>query len=211
MTYARDVTRSRKDTTVRRDEILRATVAQIEKVGLHALRISDVAESLSVSPGLVVYHFNAKEALIAEAFTWAAQRDLDQLENLTADLPTALARLTTALDWYAPTGRAKGWTLWIEGWAAALRDPELRQVGRELDLRWKESLTAIIQDGVYSGEFVTDDPRGAAWRITALLDGLAVQAIVHRGIQNQRKATEWAGGLVAHELQLPAAPESGGR
>lgn len=209
MTYARDVTRSRKDTTVRRDEILRATVGQIEKLGIHALRISDVAQSLAISPGLVVYHFKTKEALIAEAFTWAAQRDLDQLENLTAGLPTALERLSTALDWYAPTGKAKGWTLWIEGWAAALRGPELRQVGRELDLRWKESLTAIIQDGVHSGEFVTDDPRGAAWRITALLDGLAVQTIVHRGVQDHTQSAEWARGLVAHELRLSAVPEPG--
>lgn len=198
--------RTRKDAGLRREEILRATVAQIESQGIHALRMSDVAGALSVSPALIVYHFQTKETLIAEAFTWAAQQDLDHLDKLSAGLPTALDRLSTALDWYAPTGRAKGWRLWIEGWAAALREPELRQVGREVDLRWKESLVAIIQDGVHSGEFTTADPRGAAWRITALLDGLAVQTIVHRGIQNRDQSAAWAREFVARELAVdPAA------
>jgi AcrR family transcriptional regulator len=199
------VPRSRKDASLRRDEILRATVAQIEKQGIAALRIADVAAALQVSAALVVYHFQTKEALIAEAFTWAAERDLERLEKLTAGRTSAFERLAIALDWYAPTGKARGWTLWIEGWAVALREPTLRQVGREVDLRWKESLTAIIQDGVHAGEFATDDPRGAAWRITAMLDGLAVQTIVHRGVQHREKALGWAREHVARELGIAAA------
>ncbi|MFC9648712.1 MULTISPECIES: TetR/AcrR family transcriptional regulator [unclassified Streptomyces] len=198
------MTRSRKDAGLRRGEILGAAVAQIEKQGIHPLRISDVARDLGVSPALVIYHFGTKEALIGEAFTWAVQRDLDRLAGLTDGCSTVLARLTTALDWYAPTGGAKGWTLWIEGWAAALREPALRKVGRELDLRWKEALTAIIQDGVAAGEFTTDDPRGAAWRITALLDGVAVQTVVHRGAHDREQTEAWSRQIVARELGLRA-------
>ncbi|MFF0451616.1 TetR/AcrR family transcriptional regulator [Streptomyces sp. NPDC004609] len=202
------MTRHRKDAGLRRGEILRATVAQIEKRGIHPLRISDVARDLAVSPALVIYHFRTKEALIGEAFTWAVQRDLDRLDKLTSDCPTALARLSTALDWYAPTKGAKGWTLWIEGWAAALREPALRTVGRELDLRWKEALTAIIQEGVAAGEFSAEDPRGAAWRITALLDGVAVQTVVHRETRDREQTAAWSRQIVAHELGLrPAALE----
>ncbi|MEV7254012.1 TetR family transcriptional regulator [Streptomyces cyaneofuscatus] len=58
---------------------------------MHTLRISDVAERLPVSPGLVIYHFRTKEALIAEAFACAAERDLAHLQRLTCELPTALA------------------------------------------------------------------------------------------------------------------------
>lgn len=203
--YAGGVPRSRKDATLRREEILTATVTELEKLGIGALRIADVAAALSVSPALVVYHFQTKEALIAEAFTWAAQRDLDRLERRTSGLGTSLERLITALDWYAPTGRAKGWTLWIDGWAAALREPMFQQVGRELDLRWKEKLTSIIQDGIHSGEFTTSEPRGAAWRITALLDGLAVQTIVHRGVQSREQTASWARQLVAYELGIDPA------
>ncbi|MCM2424992.1 TetR/AcrR family transcriptional regulator [Streptomyces sp. RKAG337] len=199
------MTRNRKDAGLRRGEILRATVAQIEKQGIHPLRISDVAGDLAVSPALVIYHFRTKEALIGAAFTWAVQRDLDRLAQLTAGSATALDRLTTALDWYAPTKGAKGWTLWIEGWAAALREPAMRTVGRELDLRWKEALTAIIQEGVDLGEFTADDPSGAAWRITALLDGVAVQTVVHRETRDREQTAAWARQIIARELGLRAA------
>lgn len=194
------MSRSRKDASLRREEILEATVAQIQVRGIPALRIADVGQALSVSPALVVYHFGTKESLIAEAFAWAAQRDIDRLDKLTAGLPTALQRLRTALHWYAPTEEGVGWTLWIEGWAGALRDATLQEVGQQLDLRWKEALTAIIQDGVTDGEFHTADPRGAAWRITALLDGLAVQMIVHRRTQEPGLVGRWSRQVIAREL-----------
>lgn len=208
MTYSLDVTRNRKDPGLRRGEILRATVARIEKHGVQPLRIADVARDLDVSPALVIYHFRTKEALIGDAFTWAVQRDLDRLARLTSGSTTALRRLTTALHWYGPTKGAKGWTLWIEGWAAALRDPGMRTVGRELDLRWKEALSAIIQDGVSAGEFMVDDPRGAAWRITALLDGVAVQTVVHRDTRDPEQTAVWSRQIVARELGVaPSALE----
>ena len=202
MTYSRAVARRRKDAEVRREEILRATAGVIEERGTALLRVSDVAQALGVSPGLVVYHFRTKDALIAETLTFAAQQDLARLTSMTEGMTSALDRLVAALTWYAPTGTAKGWRLWIENWAAGLRDPALRQVGRELDLVWKESLTAIIQDGVAAGEFATEDARGAAWRITALLDGLAVQALVHRGLVRRGELREWTLRAVATELRL---------
>lgn len=196
--------RTRKEPQLRREEILRTAVALIEKQGIPDLRIADIARARSVSPALIVYHFGSKENLVAEAFMWAAQQDLDRLAKLTADLPTPLARLRTALAWYMPTGQARGWSLWIEGWAAALREPVLRQVGRELDLRWKEALTAIIQDGVLAGELRAADPRGAAWRITAVMDGLAVQTVVHGGVMSREQVSEWARQIAGRELGLDA-------
>lgn len=203
--YPRSVTRRRKDPGVRRDEILRATARFIEQRGTALLRITDVAGALGVSPGLVLYHFETKDALVAEAFAWAAQQDLDRLTRMTDGVELARDRLIAALAWYAPTGSAKGWRLWIEGWAAGLREPTLRQVGRELDLVWKESLTAIIQEGVATSEFATKDARGAAWRITALLDGLAVQAVVHRGLVSREQLMGWTMQVVAAELGLDPA------
>lgn len=202
VTYAHAVARRRKDAGVRREEILRATANVIEQRGAALLRVADVAAALGVSPALVVYHFQTKDALIAESLRWAAQQDLARLASMTDGMTSARDRLVAALKWYAPTGSAKGWRLWIENWAAGLRDPALRQVGREIDLAWKESLTATIQEGVGAGEFVTADPRGAAWRITALLDGLAVQAIVHRGLVSPEELTEWTMRAVATELDL---------
>ncbi len=159
----------------RREELLGAAIEQIAARGVAAVRISDVASALGVSNALVLYHFSTKEKLVAAAFAQAAQDDLARLRTLLGRRTSAVRRLRAAVRWYALTGQAKGWRLWIEGWAAALREPVLREVARDLDEQWKAALTEVIAEGVAAGEFPCPDPAGAALRLTALLDGLAVQ------------------------------------
>jgi AcrR family transcriptional regulator len=187
----------------RREEILRATVAQIAERGVGAIRVADVAAALEVSTALVFYHFRSKDRLVAEAFAYAARRDLDRLAEVAGSGGTARRRLVRALRLYHPSGSAApGWRLWIDGWSAALRTPELRRVCKRLDLRWRDTIAGIIADGVAAGEFTCPDPAGAAWRITALIDGLAVQTTVHRGVLTRKQAEAWAYEQAARELGL---------
>jgi hypothetical protein len=104
--------------------------------------------------------------------------------------------------WYAPTGQAKGWRLWIEGWAAALREPVLQEVTRDLDRRWKAALAEVIAQGVAAGEFRCPDPMGTALRLTALLDGLAVQLTSYPGAVSRARAQDWVDEALARELGL---------
>lgn len=113
--------RVRLNVAERREELLRATVEQIEIRGASSVRIADVASALGVSNALVLYHFSTKEKLVAAAFAYAAEADLAHLRKLLARRTSAVRRLRAAVRWYAPTGQAKGWRLWIEGWAASLR------------------------------------------------------------------------------------------
>jgi AcrR family transcriptional regulator len=186
----------------RREELLRAAVEQIEARGVAAVRIADVASALGVSNALVLYHFSTKEKLVAAAFTYAAEDDLAHLRKLLGRRTTALRRLRAAVRWYAPTGQAKGWRLWIEGWAAALREPALREVTRDLDKRWKAAITEVIAEGVAAGEFHCPDPMGAALRLTALLDGLAVQMTAYAGAVSRARTHEWVDEALARELGL---------
>jgi AcrR family transcriptional regulator len=189
----------------RREELLRAAVAQIEARGVAAVRIADVAGALGVSNALVMYHFSTKEKLVAEAFAYAAEDDLAHLRKLLGRRTSALRRLRAAVRWYAPTGQAKGWRLWIEGWAAALREPALRKVTRDLDRQWKAALTEVVAEGVAAGEFRCPDPAGTALRLTALLDGLAVQMTAYEGAVPRARAQEWVDAALARELGMECA------
>jgi AcrR family transcriptional regulator len=189
----------------RREEILRATVAQIAERGVAAIRVADVATALGISTALVFYHFRSKDRLVAKAFGYAARRDLDRLAEVVASGGTARERLVRALRLYHPSGSAApGWRLWIDGWSAALREPELRRVCRRLDLRWRDTIAALIAEGVAAGEFDCPEPEAAAWRITALIDGLSVQTTVHRGVLTRRRAEAWAYEQAARELGVSA-------
>nr|WP_223189239.1 TetR/AcrR family transcriptional regulator [Streptomyces sp. TRM68416] len=184
----------------RREELLRAAIEQIEARGVAAVRIADVASVLGVSNALVLYHFSTKEKLVAAAFAYAAEDDLAHLRKLLGRRTTALRRLRAAVRWYAPTGQAKGWRLWIEGWAAALREPALREVTQDLDREWKAAIADVIAEGVAAGEFHCPDPSAAALRLTALLDGLAVQLTSYPGSLSRARAQEWADEALAREL-----------
>ncbi|MFE4664854.1 TetR/AcrR family transcriptional regulator [Streptomyces sp. NPDC056716] len=194
--------RVRLSVAERREEMLRAAVEQIEARGVAAVRIADVASALGVSNALVLYHFSTKEKLVAAAFTHAAQDDLAQLRALLGRRTSALRRLRSAVRWYAPTGQAKGWRLWIEGWAVALREPALQEVTRELDREWKAAIAGVIAEGVAAGEFRCPDPTAAALRLTALLDGLAVQITSYAGAVSRTRAQQWVDEALARELGL---------
>ncbi|QEU97082.1 TetR/AcrR family transcriptional regulator [Streptomyces kanamyceticus] len=181
----------------RRAELLAATVEQIEARGVAAVRIADVAASLGVSNALVLYHFSTKERLVAAAFEHAARADLARLRGILTRRTSALRRLRAAVRWYAPTGQAKGWRLLIEGWSAALR-----AVTRDLDQQWKAALAEVIEEGTATGEFRCADPKGAALRLTALLDGLAVQMTAYDGAVSRARTRAWADAALARELGL---------
>jgi len=196
------VARVRLSVAERREELLRAAIGQIEARGVAAVRIADVAADLGVSNALVLYHFSTKEKLVAAAFAHAAEDDLAHLRKLLGRRTTALRRLRSAVRWYAPTGQAKGWRLWIEGWAVSLREPALREVARDLDREWKAALTEVIAEGVAAGEFRCPEPTATALRLTALLDGFAVQLTSYAGAVSRTRTQEWVDEALARELGL---------
>jgi hypothetical protein len=49
----------------------------------------------------------------------------------------------------------------------------------------------VITAGVDDGSFKCDDPAGSAWRLNCLIDGLAVQLMVHDKAISRRQAADW--------------------
>ncbi|GGQ19494.1 TetR family transcriptional regulator C-terminal domain-containing protein [Streptomyces roseolilacinus] len=194
------MTRVRRAAAERREELLRATVAQIEARGMAAVRVADVAAALGVSGALVLYHFSTKEKLVAAAFAYAAEGDLAELRRILGRRAPAARRLRAAVRWYLPSGQAPGWRLWIECWAAAPRERPLREVVARLDRQWKSSLAEVFTQGAEAGEFRCPDPWGAAGRLTAFLDGLGVRMTVYRGSLSRTRMLRWADEALEREL-----------
>jgi AcrR family transcriptional regulator len=193
---------TRRSGEPRLESLLRTACEVIAERGLANTRTADVAAAAGVSQALLFYHFTSKERLLASAFEYATEQDLARLDAAVRSSASSLRRLRRILRLYLPTDRSTSWTLWIDGWAESLRNPELERVSRRLDLRWKEALREVIDAGVNDGTFKCDDPGGAAWRITAGIDGLAVQATVHRRMLARRQLAEWVWLSVARELGL---------
>jgi AcrR family transcriptional regulator len=193
--------RERRAVDVRREEILTATTDLLDRIGLAAIRVSDVAAALGVSPGLVFSHFGTKDALVADAFAHAVDRDLRRLDRATAQGTDPVDRLRRVLRLYGPTGNATGWRLWIDAWALAQREPVIRRVLRRMDHRWAAVLHDVIDEGVREGAFACADPDATVTRVSALLDGLSVATLVYRTV-SRAQLRQWVAGAVAGELGL---------
>ena len=196
--------RDRRTVEVRREEMLAATVDLLDRIGLAAIRVADVAEALGVSPGLVFYHFGSKDVLVAEAFGYAVDQDLHRLDQAVARGTDSVDRLRRVLRLYGPTGPATGWRLWIDAWALAQREPTIRAVLRRMDRRWCAVLRSVVDEGVSEGAFVCPDPDGMVTRVSALLDGLSIAMLVY-GSVSRRELRAWVAGAVARELQQDVA------
>jgi AcrR family transcriptional regulator len=195
--------RARRSVEVRREEILSTTVDLLDRLGLAQTRVADVAVALDVSPALVFYHFGTKDDLVAEAFAHAVERDLHRLEKAArGDDP--VERLRRVLRLYGPTGRATGWRIWIDAWAVAQRDPNIQKVLKRLDHQWQDILRGVVDDGVTSGAFTCPDPAATVARISALVDGLSVAAVVHRSV-TRVQLRSWVAGQLAVELGVDVA------
>jgi AcrR family transcriptional regulator len=191
----------RRSVEVRREEILTATLAEVDRIGLAATRVSDVAGALGVSSALVFYHFGTKDALLADAFAHAVERDLTSLDAAVARGEDAVDRLRRVIRLYGPTGAAPGWQLWIDAWALAQREPVIRKVLRRMDQRWRSTLLGVIETGVEEGAFTCPDPNAAVARLSALIDGLSVANLVYRSV-SRAQLRRWVAEAVAGELGL---------
>jgi AcrR family transcriptional regulator len=191
----------RRRVDLRREEILTATLEQVDRLGLASTRVADVAQALGVSPGLVFYHFGTKDQLLAEAFAHAVDRDLQRLQARARRSAGPVDRLRQAVRRYGPTGSAEGWRLWIDAWAVAQREPAIRAVLKDMDERWCAALREVIDDGVTAGLFTCADPEASVVRVSALLDGLSVATLVYRTV-SRPQLRRWVAEAVAHEVGI---------
>lgn len=191
----------RRGVDVRREEILAATVELIDANGLAQTRVKDVASVLGISAGLIFYHFETKDALLAAAFRHAVRQDLLRLEQTVTRYADPVERLRRILAVYGPQGRAPGWRLWIDAWALAQREPAIRKVLRHLDDEWRAALLRTIEDGVGAERFRCADPTAAVARIGALLDGLSVATLVYRTVSRTHLRT-WVREATAREVAI---------
>jgi len=187
---------------VRREEILAAAVGEFAARGIAGTRATDVAKALGVSSGLIFYHFESKDHLIAEAFVFVVERGLESLRRIVADPGPPMERMVRALRLYGPDEELTGWRVWVDGWSAALRNDALRDAIVRLNDAWEAAFLTVVQDGVDAGVFRPRDPGLAVSIIIATLDGTAVQAVIRGANERMRVRHHASLDAIADALRL---------
>lgn len=190
---------------VRKPQLLSAAAQVIAERGFAATRITDVAERAGTSAPGVLYWFDSRDRLLAEALSFAESAFHDELAAEVAVLDDPRERLATLID------RSVGgddWVLWMELWVRALRDPAMAESRQLLDDDWRAQIAAVIADGQDAGEFAGPDPERVALELAALIDGLAVQVALGDRLVNaelmRTTCLEVAERLLEVELRVSA-------
>jgi len=199
-----------------RDRILAAAVRRIASEGIEEVRIARIAMDAGVSTALVHYHFETREALLAEALEHSFERAGDTRTADTGE-PAVVQRLRDMVEQCLPLPgeQEQDWVLWVELWLRAVRHPELRPTAEKLYARMREWFAAAIAAGIADGEFARCDPEAVADRALALIDGFGVRALLGDSEMPLDRARREIGAVLARDLgvgdQLPFSAASSSR
>jgi AcrR family transcriptional regulator len=193
--------RSASDTRAR---ILDAAVRRIAREGIDEVRIARIATDAGVSPALVHYHFDSREALLVEALEHSY--DLAGSSRVvSAAGGSAAERLGAMIDACLPFpgDQRDDWLLWVELWLRAARHPELAATAGRLYGRLHEWFELVLAEGVASGELAAVDAAGLSDRLLAAIDGYGLRALIGDPAVPVERARAEVWAIAAEALDLP--------
>jgi len=186
-----------------RERILDAAVKLIAREGIDDVRIARIAMAAGVSASLLHYHFDSREALLAEALEHSYEIAGNARISVPEDEPApATRRLAAMIDQCLPLDEElrDDWVLWVELWLRAVRHPELRPTAARLYARMHTWFADAIAEGAAGGEFTVADPQRTADRLLALIDGYGVRALNEDPTMPVQRAREEIWAAIAGDL-----------
>jgi AcrR family transcriptional regulator len=186
-----------------RERILEAACDVIAEQGIDDVRIARIATLAGVSPALVHYHFETREALLAEALEHSFEL-LGDLRTTRADAEgwSASQRLAWMIDQSLPFSGLgdREWRLWLELWGRAARQPELRPVAARLYARYDAWIAEVVEEGIATGEFGAADANVVTQRLIAAIDGHGIRVLVDDPAMPRERARSLIVAALASEL-----------
>ncbi|MEV7607128.1 TetR/AcrR family transcriptional regulator [Paenarthrobacter sp. NPDC089322] len=161
--------RVRKLPEERREEILAEAAAIALGEGLERITLRAVADRLGVRPGLISHYYPAAEDLVIAAFVRAVS---EEREELFPDDGTPLARMAHLVARIEGNGAFELTRLWLNARHLCRFSPALAEALQAQEYLDRTRLTALIEDGAASGDFMVEDPFAACIRILVAIDGV---------------------------------------
>ncbi|MBL1113962.1 TetR family transcriptional regulator C-terminal domain-containing protein [Streptomyces sp. 110] len=160
-------------------QIVRETVRLIAERGFHAVRVADIAAACDTSTATIHYHFPGRAELLEAAVRWCMDEDTARRAARIAEADDAREELRQLIALQAPyTERQRQqWLVWMDLWAEAARSTAIGRLHADFYQQWRRTVAEVIRRGIEQGVFRTVDPEFSALRLTALIDGLAIQVL----------------------------------
>ena len=134
----------------RRDDIIKCALKIANKQGLAALAMRTIAETLSISPGNLTYHFATKEDLVTALYKQVQQTNNQVLAAAAQHPPTYEGLYNTLID--ITHHQWKYRCIYLSSYNDLMRIKELRDANRKATttrrLRFDTVINRLIESGV---------------------------------------------------------------
>lgn len=167
--------------TQRREQIVRAALRLVRRVGVHGFTTADVAVEAGVSRGILHYHFKSKEEIIHEALLLLLlEFGARAGEAAMAAGESARSRLRAIVDSSMSEDEVAFYATLLEFWSPARRDEAHRTAMAKLYDTWIAFIAGVIGHGIARRELagLAARPEDLACALVALQDGLMVQRLI---------------------------------
>ena len=155
-----EVTADRPRRTLAKDErrrqVIEATISVIAARGLARLTLTDVAREAGISHGLVLFHFNSKENLLAESLAYLAdeyQQNWEASVAAAGSRPAAQLRAMLEADFHPALTTPARLAAWCAFWGETQSRPAYQKIcgGRDaFRIASMEGLCIeLVKDGGY--------------------------------------------------------------
>ena len=187
---------------LRRPQIVAAAAEVLYERGLFDTRIGDIAERAGTSSPTILYYFESKDQLLEEAVDQTDQEFYARLQEGQSRHDRAADKLLHMIEETSlGPGGMSDYTLWMEVWVRARREPAVAERYFRLDRRQRDLIAEIVREGQASGEFRSDaDPDDFALSLSGLLDGLGVQVTLGQPDVTPERMVERCVALASAEL-----------
>ena len=170
-------------------KILRAAQDLISQAGYESASVSDICRSAGISKGAFYHHFPSKQSVFMELLTeWLKGTDagLETLRASRTDASQSLVQMADILPEIIHAAEGK-FTIFLEFWSHAARDPELWKTAVAPFGRYREYFRQIVALMDPSAELDESKRDAAAMAVMSLAIGLLLQGIM------DPRAADWAG------------------
>jgi AcrR family transcriptional regulator len=164
----------------KRTKILNAAMDCFCRRGFRGASISDICAAAGISPGVLYYYFDSKEAIIQAMTEVELKRSEQDIKNFSADLQDAdfikghLAGLTN----YVKNHTLRETALEIEMMAEGARNPKVGKIVKDFDKTRQGMLEAVLLHGQKVGQVnKAHKPEFLASLLCSVIEGLSIRSL----------------------------------
>nr|WP_240352610.1 transcriptional regulator BetI [Pectobacterium versatile] len=172
---------------IRRQQLIEATLAAINDVGMHDASIVQIARRAGVSNGIISHYFRDKNGLLEATMRYLISHlglaVRSRLLNLVENTPRARLRAIAQGNFDDSQTNSAAMKTWLAFWASSLHSPMLHRLQQVNDRRLYSNLCVEFNRCLSK-----DNARIAAKGLAGLIDGLWLRGALSHDAFNREEA-----------------------